>query len=447
MEDLDKLRNEISELNKQLSEQQKKITELQRLLNKLDKNATSFPISETYSQNLKNASKQAWSAENFIGLRLIHFIGIIVLVIGLSIGVKYAIDRQLVSEVMRISLAYAAGIVLYVLSLRSRKKYELFSAILFSGAMASLYFTTYAAYTYYAIVSFPIAFLLMMALSVYTVYEAIEYDHQEIAFLALVGAYGIPFLISKNADRPDLFFLYISFINLAVVFLCIRKLWKQVGRIATAITWILFIAWAWSHFSLKWQGLGYGFMSFFFLMFLLTGLSVKLFHKKEFTVNDCYQIIINNLALGIAGLLITGDSFARLNIAVITFALSAITALQAIIYRNMWRSEAMLIRMVSSFSFLLFVVFIAFEWTGLTVTLLWLLTAVILFAGGIITKSVQPRMASIILMGATLFKLLVFDSTTFTTIQKIISYLLLGILLLLVSFFYQKFKEQLFGDR
>jgi len=49
-------------------------------------------------------------------------------------------------------------------------------------------------------------------------------------------------------------------------------------------------------------------------------------------------------------------------------------------------------------------------------------------------------------MGITLLKLLVFDSITFSPVQKIISYVVLGVLLLVVSFFYQKFKQQLFGE-
>ena len=56
------------------------------------------------------------SLENFIGLRLIHLVGIVVFVIGLSLGVKYAIDEQLISEGARIALAYAAGGLLFVLS-------------------------------------------------------------------------------------------------------------------------------------------------------------------------------------------------------------------------------------------------------------------------------------------------------------------------------------------
>ena len=93
-----------------------------------------------------------------------------------------------------------------------------------------------------------------------------------------------------------------------------------------------------------------------------------------------------------------------------------------------------------------FIVFIAFGWDGLSVTLLWLLTAVIVFSVGAARRSVFLRMQGILLMGLTLLKLLLLDSNNFSPIQKVISYVVLGVLLLLVSFFYQKFKKRLFGE-
>ncbi len=229
------LQQEIDELKQQFNLQHRKIVELQQRINQL---------SGKELKPLRFSPAQQFSLENFIGLRLIHFIGIVVLVIGLSIGVKYAIDRNLISESLRIILAYAAGIVLYVLSVRLKKKYNLFSAILFSGAMASLYFTTYAAHVYYQMFSFAIAFILMILLTVYATYEAMRYNRQEIALLGLVGAYGIPFLISQNSERADLFFLYITVINLGVIFLSVKKMWRSVGTAAQTITWILLIGWA-----------------------------------------------------------------------------------------------------------------------------------------------------------------------------------------------------------
>jgi uncharacterized membrane protein len=91
--------------------------------------------------------------------------------------------------------------------------------------------------------------------------------------------------------------------------------------------------------------------------------------------------------------------------------------------------------------------FIAFNWDGFTVTFLWLLTAVLVFAWGVKIKSVRTRMASMTLIGVTLAKLLALDSMTFTTVQKVIAYLALGVLLLVVSFFYQKFRQQIFSDK
>jgi hypothetical protein len=38
------------------------------------------------------------------------------------------------------------------------------------------------------------------------------------------------------------------------------------------------------------------------------------------------------------------------------------------------------------------------------------------------------------------------DSQSFSPVQKIIAYVVLGILMLVVSFFYQKFRKQLFGE-
>ena len=78
--------------------------------------------------------------------------------------------------------------------------------------------------------------------------------------------------------------------------------------------------------------------------------------------------------------------------------------------------------------------------------MLWTLTAVITFGLGIVTKTVWPRLAAILLLGFTLLKLILVDSIFFTAVQKIIAYLTIGTLLLIISFFYQKFKKVLFNE-
>ncbi len=268
-EKIDKLSVDVNSSLHQLRLLQAALDDLRRV-NAKEKNEKRVEIQNKNVQIHPSASiPEPMSIENFIGLKLMHLAGIVVLVTGISIGVKYAIDKELISEGMRILLAYGAGILLFILSVRLKKKYLLFSAILFSGSMASVYFTTYAAYVYYHFLPAIIAFLLMVALTVYTVITAISYNRKEIAVIGMIGAYGIPFLISANAERVELFFSYILLINIGVVFLSFKKGWKIMSYFALTITWILFIGWALLRYSSSQQWIAIVFMALYYILFLI----------------------------------------------------------------------------------------------------------------------------------------------------------------------------------
>lgn len=441
-EQLQKLEDQVDRMAAQLQAQQGELMEMRRQLQQL--NPGSPAIAASTEDHVPAASPRSPSFENLIGLRLIHLVGIVVLVIGLSLGVKYAIDKNLISEGLRIILAYGAGGVLYLLSVRLKKQYTGFSAILFSGAMASLYFTSFGAFVYYHFLSYTAAFIVMVVLTVFTTYEALRYNRQEIALLGLVGAYGIPFLISPDRGHPEMLFLYISIINLGVVFLCAKKPWTFVGRAAQAISWLLFIGWAAWQNDERLRTYGLAFMAAFFAQFALNALSAKLFRKEALSLPATYQHLANNGSFYIAALFVFGYTFADSTVALISLLFAVFAALQALGF--LAGKEKTAGKLLGFYALVLFVIFIGFQWKGITVTLLWLLTAVIVFIAGVRTKSVPARMAAIALMGFTLVKLVALDSLTFTTLQKVIAYLVLGVLLLVVSFFYQKFKEQLFGD-
>jgi len=120
------LEQELEKLSSQLSYYRQQVNELKG-------SVSSKPISneekETYIPPQKNSSwefpshKQEPSTglEGFIGLKLLHLVGIVVLVIGISIGVKYAVDKELISPFARIMLAYTAGIILYFLSVKLKR--------------------------------------------------------------------------------------------------------------------------------------------------------------------------------------------------------------------------------------------------------------------------------------------------------------------------------------
>jgi len=438
---IQQIKNELEQLYKDVKAQEEKIRQLHQQLQQLDQKEN-----ETFVPLPKTPGTAHWSLENFIGLRLIHFVGIVVLVIGLSISVKYAIDRNLISEALRVALAYAAGGLLLLLAWRLKKEYTGFSALLFSGAMASFYFTTYAAFVYYGMLPSFVAFGLMVALTIATVYQALSYNRQEIAILGLVGAYGIPFLISSNADKAFLFFTYIAIINCAVVFLSYKRGWKLVSYLAQNITWLLLIGWAAQRAGAGPQWIGTLFAAFFFLLFCSSALLPKITAKLPLTNQQAQGILINNVALFLVAYLIYAPQFSTAQTATVSMCFAFITGLQAALFYLLYKEEMYVKKGLALLSLLLLLLFIGAQWDGILVTLLWLVVAVALFSWGIAGRAVWLRLTGMVLMGLTLLKLVLFDSLRFTPVQKIIAYLTLGVLLLLVGFFYQKFKEQLFGS-
>ena len=429
---MEELQKQIHALASEMRDQQQRLLALHQELNRLqNKKPGSNPPKEVKpSQNFR--------FENFIGLRVIHFVGIILLVIGLSIGVKYVIDRQLISEVMRISLVYAAGIVLYLLSWRLKKNYQLFSAILFSGAMASLYFTTYAAFVYYGFFSFAITFLIMVGLTVYTAFESIRYDRQEIAALGMVGAYGIPFLISANNGRADLFFSYIIFINVGIVFLSFKKKWRIMSWLAISISWVLFISWGFFKYEGREHWTSIILMGIFYLLFMINALAYRLVRSESLTIGDIQQVVVNNIALYLSSQAIFGYGEFGTHLASTTGYIAVWMMLLAYLSYVVFKAENVLQQSLAMQAVVLITMFIGFYWNGFFVTILWVAFSIVLFVWGIISHRSWPRLAAILLMIVTLGKLVFFDSSKFSPIQKITAYLLIGALLLVLSFFYQK---------
>ena len=65
---------------------------------------------------------------------------------------------------------------------------------------------------------------------------------------------------------------------------------------------------------------------------------------------------------------------------------------------------------------------------------------------GIWKKRAHLRIAAMALFGATLMKLFFYDLTDLDTISKTIVFLSLGILLLIISFLYNKYTRSIFEE-
>ena len=154
----------------------------------------SIPQQKVKEQTKHSAPKVKLDLEKFIGENLINKVGIAITIIGVAIGAKYSIENDLISPLTRTILGYLIGIVLLVFGIKLKKKYESYSAVLVSGAIAIIYFITYSAYSFYSLIPQSFAFALMLVFTAFSVVAAINYNRQLIAHIGLVGAYAVPFL-------------------------------------------------------------------------------------------------------------------------------------------------------------------------------------------------------------------------------------------------------------
>jgi uncharacterized membrane protein len=352
-----------------------------------------FEVTETYNDEAEEITPETpfkkteslfdiQNLEKFIGENLISKIGILIMIIGVVIGARYSIENNLISPLTRIILGYLVGIGLLGFGIKLKAKYENYSAVLVSGAIAIMYFITFAAYDFYHLIPQLMAFVLMVLFTVFTVIAALNYDKQVIALIGLIGAYAVPSFLSNGSGDMLTFFTYITIINIGILVISFRKYWKLIYYAAFAITWLIYLLWSVTNYdSGEYFGVAIGFATVFFMLFYATFLAYKLIKKENFEVKNASILLLNSFIFFGIGYIILDDYnsvfkdylglFALAN-AVVHFSVSTV------IYRQKLYNQKLLF-LVLGLVLVFITIAIPIQLDGNWVTLLWAFEAALLF--------------------------------------------------------------------
>ena len=337
------------------------------------------PVKPGIAEKLRKTASEDF--EKFIGENIISKIGIVILVIGVGIGTKYAIDRDLLSPLTRIILGYILGAGVLGFGIKTREKYENFSAILVSGAMAIFYLITFAAFSFYHLIPQALAFGLMVVFTAFTVMASMYYNRQWISLLALVGGYGVPFLLSNNTGRVDILFGYMLLLNSGILVVAIKRYWHVLYLSAFALSWIIMLTWLVGdynqarHFSLT-----IIYSTLFFLLFYAVFLVNKLVEKKTFGPLDVIFLLINSfIYFGIGYDIIDANPAAERFTGLFTLFNALIHFSVALLIYRMKLADRNLFFMVSGLVLVFITLAIPVQFDGGWVTLTWAAEAALLF--------------------------------------------------------------------
>lgn len=319
--------------------------------------------------------------EKFIGENLAGTIGIVITIIGVAIGTKYAIDHDLIGPLTRIVLGYLLGLGLLVFAIRFRNKYENFSAVLLSGSMAIMYFITYAAYGFYNLIPGGLAFALMLVFTAFTVLASLHYNRQVISLIGMVGAYTIPFMVSNVVDNPLLHFGYMAIINMGILAISLQRFWAGLFYAAFIVTWSVVTNWYFSDYKPDQHlSLAIIFLFIFFAIFYVTFVYYKFRKKRILGFEDTLVILANSfifygLGYGIINRWASGENFLGL----FTLSNAFIHFIAGLfIYRHK-QTDKSLYYFVATLVLVFLTLAIPVELDGHWVTNLWSVEAALLF--------------------------------------------------------------------
>lgn len=330
----------------------------------------------------KNELQNGW--EEFIGGNVLSKVGILITIIGIFIGVKYAIDHDLISPATRIILGYVLGGILIGFALKLKAKYQAFSAVLMGGGIAAMYFVTYVAYSFYNLLPVVVAFLLMFLCTAGVVMAALRYKNQIIALVGLFGAYAIPILLSDGSGRFAILFSYMAIINVGIMILSFRQNWKSLFYAAFAVTWVFFIGW----YIFKYQStdhltLGLIFLIIFFLTFYITFLAYKLVKKEQYAAQDVLILLLKSFIFyGIGYDMLESNIPTQGYAGLFTVINAGIHFSVCMLVKKMKLADKALFYLLIGLVFVFLTIAVPVQLDGNWVTLLWAGEAALLFGIG-----------------------------------------------------------------
>ena len=319
--------------------------------------------------------------EKFIGENLISKIGILILIVGVGIGAKYSIEKELISPMTRIILGYLMGIGLLGFGIKLKENYKNFSAVLVSGSIAILYFITFAGYSFYSLFPQLFAFGLMVIFTIFTVFAAIHYNKSIIAHIGLLGAYAVPFLLSSGSGNVITLFSYMAIINVGILLIAFKKYWKKLYYTASGLTWLIYASWFIEDFRASENfGTALIFATIFFAIFYAVFLAYKITQSDKIEIKDTILILFNAFVFYGFGYFILEDhptgqqllGLFTLGNALIHFAVSFF------IYQKKLGSKNLLY-LISGLVLVFITAAIPVQLDGNWVTILWASEAAVLF--------------------------------------------------------------------
>lgn len=349
-------------------------------------------ISDSISEQSVYEPKKSWfqkfkeknpDLEKFIGENLINKIGILILVLGISFFVKYAIDKDWINEPARVGIGILAGTLVMAVAHKLRKDYTSFSSVFVGGALSIYYLTIGIAFHDYALFSQTTAFIIMVFITIFGALVSVSYNRKELAIIALIGGFAVPFMVSTGQGNYQVLFSYIILLNVGMLVISYLKKWNVITLLAFISTTIIYSGWFTIEFNttdFPYQG-ALLFTTIFYIIFslatVINNVGKELNNSKSFTKLDYFIMLGNTLCYFTIGAIIFSNWHTEFK-GVFTLSLAIYNLILSVYLNKKLTIKKDIIYLFLGLTLTFITLTIPFQFSGNYITLFWACEAVLL---------------------------------------------------------------------
>ncbi|MCV9930563.1 DUF2339 domain-containing protein [Flavobacterium sp. LS1R49] len=335
--------------------------------------------------------------EKFIGENLINKIGILILVLGISYFVKYAIDKDWINEPARVGIGILCGALVMGIAHKLRQNYAAFSSVIVAGAIAIFYFTIGIAFHNYHLFSQSVAFGIMVVITAFSALISLSYNRIELAVLSLIGGFAVPFMVSTGEGNYVILFTYIIILNIGILALAYHKKWNLVNILAYAFTILLYSGWLMKDLtSDKPHYLGAFLFGFaFYFIFILMNIINNIRTKGEFSTAQLTILASNTFLFYAAGMAILANYHPELK-GLFTTVIALLNLVYAWLLYKKFGLDKKAVYLLIGLTLTFVTLAIPIQFKGNYITLFWAAEAVLLLWLSQKSKITSYRFGSVI---------------------------------------------------
>jgi uncharacterized membrane protein len=204
----------------------------------------------------------------FLGGNTVVRAGILVLLVGVSLLLKYAAEHALFPIELRMIAVVLIGMTLVAVGFWLRLARPGFSRTLQGGGVAVMYLVVFFCYRTYQLLPPELAFTLLVLIALLSALLAVLQNAMALVVIGQIGGFMAPVIAATGSGNHVVLFSYYAVLNLVIVGIAYFKAWRPLNVIGFVFTFGIGSTWGALRYRPDQFASTEPFLLLFFLMYL-----------------------------------------------------------------------------------------------------------------------------------------------------------------------------------